>query len=148
MTQKELKIAQGSRISALTMDPFVTSSASSETPMMHAASSAPSSLVGSSVHSWTDQISNDLLCNYFYYFSIAFAFWTGLSLLGAIGIFFFSKLSFGMLLAVMINILLSFGISATTALFAYLICDRALKPHAKQSSFFKKSAKAPTYEML
>lgn len=102
-------------------------------------------------HSWTDQISNAMLCDYFYYFSMAFAFWTGLSLLGAIGIFFFSKLSFGMLVAVMINILLSFGISATTALFAYLICDRALKPASKTSAMKSNTHKAPMmaeYDML
>ena len=36
---------------------------------------------------------------------------------------------------VIVNIILSFGISATTALFLYLICDRALKPAMMAAGF-------------
>ena len=79
--------------------------------------------------SWTNKISNAMICNYFYVFFIIFAVWAGLSLLAGVWIFASRRsMSFGMLIALIINIVLSFGISATTALFLYLICDRALKP--------------------
>ena len=79
--------------------------------------------------SWTNKISNSMICNYFYVFFVIFAVWAGLSLLAGVWIFASRRsMSFGMLMALIINIILSFGISATTALFLYLICDRALKP--------------------
>ena len=79
--------------------------------------------------SWTNKISNSMICNYFYAFFIIFAVWAGLSLLAGVWIFASRRsMSFGMLMALIINIILSFGISATTALFLYLICDRALEP--------------------
>jgi hypothetical protein len=79
--------------------------------------------------SWTNKISNSMICNYFYIFFVIFAVWAGLSLLAGVWIFASRRsMSFGMLMALIINILLSFGISATTALFLYLICDRALHP--------------------
>lgn len=77
---------------------------------------------------WTDKISDNVLCGYFYVFFIIFSVWAGLSLLGGVWIFATTKMTFGMLVAIIFNILLSFGISATSALFLYLICERALKP--------------------
>jgi hypothetical protein len=62
-----------------------------------------------------------------------FAVWAALSLLGGIWIFSSTKMSLGMLVGFIFNILLSFGISATSALFLYLICERALKPLSKGS---------------
>ena len=86
--------------------------------------------------SWTNKISNSMICNYFYIFFLIFAVWAGLSLLAGVWIFASrSKMSFGMLIALIINIILSFGISATTALFLYLICDRALKPAMVAAGF-------------
>ena len=85
---------------------------------------------------WTNKISNSMICNYFYVFFIIFAVWAGLSLLAGIWIFAARRsMSFGMLMALIINIILSFGISATTALFLYLICDRALKPAMFSAGF-------------
>ena len=85
---------------------------------------------------WTNKISNSMICNYFYVFFIIFAVWAGLSLLAGIWIFAARRsMSFGMLMALIINIILSFGISATTALFLYLICDRALKPAMYSAGF-------------
>jgi hypothetical protein len=78
--------------------------------------------------SWMDNISNEMVCGYFYIFFLVFSVWAGLSLLGGIWIFASSKMSAGQLVYIMFNIILSFGISATSALFLYLICDRALKP--------------------
>lgn len=78
---------------------------------------------------WTNRISNSMLCNYFYVFFIIFSVWAGLALFTGIWLFASSaKMSFGMLIGLLINIILSFGISATSALFLYLICERSLKP--------------------
>jgi type IV secretory pathway VirB2 component (pilin) len=86
--------------------------------------------------SWTNKISNSMICNYFYIFFVIFAVWAGLSLLAGVWIFASRRsMSFGMLIALIINIILSFGISATTALFLYLICDRALKPAMVAAGF-------------
>lgn len=78
--------------------------------------------------SWMDKISNEVVCGYFYVFFLIFSVWAGLSFLGGIWIFTSSKMSAGQLASVMLNIVLTFGISATYALFLYLICERALKP--------------------
>jgi hypothetical protein len=86
--------------------------------------------------SWTKNISNSMICNYFYIFFLIFAVWAGLSLLAGVWIFASRRsMSFGMLVALIINIILSFGISATTALFLYLICDRALHPAMAAAGF-------------
>lgn len=74
--------------------------------------------------SWMDTISNEVVCGYFYIFFLVFSVWAGLSILGGIIIFTTSKMN----LAQLISIILSFGISTTSALFLYLICERALKP--------------------
>lgn len=81
--------------------------------------------------SWTDAISDNVLCGYFYIFFLVFSVWAGLSLVGGIWIFASSKMSMGQLVSIMFNIILSFGISATSALFLYLICERALKPQGQ-----------------
>jgi hypothetical protein len=83
---------------------------------------------------WTDSISNSTLCDYFYIFFVIFSVWAGLSLLAGIWVFSTSKMTIGMLMAVIINIILSFGISATSALFLYLICERALKPALQRTA--------------
>jgi hypothetical protein len=78
---------------------------------------------------WTDPISDVVLCNYFYIFFIIFSVFAGLSLLAGIYMFTMSsKMSLPMLLALIFNTAITFGISCTSALFLYLICDRALKP--------------------
>jgi glucan phosphoethanolaminetransferase (alkaline phosphatase superfamily) len=93
---------------------------------------------------WTDQIPDNILCNYFYVFFVIFSVWAGLALLYGVWVFTSSKMTVGMMVAVLINILLSFGISATSALFLYLICERALKPSLKN----KQAALAPARAMM
>ncbi len=100
---------------------------------------------------WTDKIPNTVLCNYFYVFFVIFAVWAALSLLGGVWIFATTKLSIGMLVAIVFNILLSFGISATSALFLYLICERALKPSltsVKIPNATSQIGSASDYEMM
>jgi len=81
---------------------------------------------------WTDPISNSVLCGYFYIFFIIYAVIAAFSLVGGIVIFATSKMPFGQLAAIILNIVLTLGISGTAALFLYLICDRALQPSANE----------------
>lgn len=79
---------------------------------------------------WSDAISDVVLCDYFYIFFVIFSVFAALSLLG--GIYMLSmtnKMSLPTLVAVIFNTAMTFGISSTSALFLYLICDRALKPN-------------------
>ena len=79
---------------------------------------------------WSDAISDVVICDYFYIFFVIFSIFAALSLLGGIYMFTMSnKMSLQMLLAVVFNTVMTFGISCTSALFLYLICDRALKPN-------------------
>ena len=93
---------------------------------------------------WTDKISDSILCNYFYVFFIIYAVFAALSLIGGVWIFSTTKMAFGMLISLIFNTLLSFGISATSALFFYLMCERALKPSMKAQ---KQAVSESDYEM-
>ena len=99
---------------------------------------------------WTDKIPSTVVCNYFYVFFIIFDVYAAISLLGGVYIFATSKMSVGILIGVIFNILLSFGISATSALFLYLICERALKPSmgGKVRNATSQIATASDYEMM
>lgn len=100
---------------------------------------------------WTEKITNNALCGYFYVFFIIFAVWAALSLLGGVWIFATTKMNIGMLIGVIFNVLLSFGISATSALFLYLICERALKPSMMVGKVRNATAQigsAADYEMM
>ena len=79
---------------------------------------------------WTDKIPSSVICNYYYVFFVIFAVWAAIALIGGIWIFSSTKMSLGMLVGFIFNVLLSFGLSTTNALFLYLICERALKPSA------------------
>ena len=97
---------------------------------------------------WTDKISDSVICNYFYVFFVIYAVWSALSLIGGVWIFATTKMAVGMLIGIIFNILLSFGISATSALFLYLICERALKPSVKVQNSTSRIASASDYEMM
>ena len=79
---------------------------------------------------WTNNIPSSVICNYYYVFFVIFAVWAAISLIGGVWIFATTKMSLGMLVGFLFNILLSFGISTTSSLFLYLMCDRALRPSA------------------
>jgi hypothetical protein len=83
---------------------------------------------------WTDVISNNVLCGYFYVFFVIISVLAAISLMGGIVIFATSKMSVGMLFATLFNVVISFGVSTTSALFLYLICERALKPMQVQNA--------------
>jgi hypothetical protein len=77
---------------------------------------------------WTDAISSTVLCNFYYMFFVIFAIFAAISFLGGIYIFTTTKMPFSQLIGVFFNIILTGGLSATSALFLYLICDRSLHP--------------------
>ena len=85
-------------------------------------------------------IADGTLCGYFYVFFIIFSVLAGLSVLSAIYMFATTKITGGLVLAVLFTKLISFGISGTAALFAYLLCERALKPAAAKSQAAKQAA--------
>jgi hypothetical protein len=89
---------------------------------------------------WSNAIADSTLCGYFYVFFIIFSVLAGLSVLSAIYMFATTKITGGLVLAVLFAKLLNFGISATAALFAYLICERALKPAMKSQASAKQAA--------
>jgi len=86
---------------------------------------------------WTDKIPNHVLCDYFYIFFMIFSVFAAISFIGGVYIFTTSKMPIAYLIGLMFNILLSFGISATGALFLYLICDRALAKDGFDGSAFE-----------
>jgi hypothetical protein len=79
---------------------------------------------------WMKQISNELVCNFFYVFFVVYAVIAVISLVGVIGIFTFLKVPKGQLGAIGIQGLIGLALATTQMLFLYLICDRALKPGA------------------
>ena len=97
---------------------------------------------------WTDKIPSAVICNYFYVFFMIFAVWAAISLIGGVWIFATTKMTLGLLVAFIFNIILSFGISATSALFLYLICERALKPSGKALNATSRIGSASDYEMM
>ena len=78
---------------------------------------------------WTDAISNVVVCDFYYVFFVIFAIFAAISVLGGIYIFATTKMPFSQLIGVFFNIILTGGLSATSALFIYLICDRSLHPN-------------------
>ena len=77
---------------------------------------------------WTDAISNVVVCDFYYIFFVIFAIFAAISVLGGLYIFATTKMPLSQLIGVFFNIILTGGLSATSALFLYLICDRSLHP--------------------
>jgi hypothetical protein len=75
---------------------------------------------------WTKQISSDQVCTFFYAFAIIYA------VIGVIGILFglwnlfFGKMPLYLVTPLLIQTILTSGLAFITALFHYLICQRAL----------------------
>jgi len=76
--------------------------------------------------SWTKQISSEQVCTFFYAFAIIHITIATIAFIVAILIFLKSKSSFIVILPNVIGLIISGAISFTTALFHYLICQRAL----------------------
>lgn len=84
---------------------------------------------------WTDTIASHVICDYFYIFFVIFSVMAAISFIGGVYIFTTTKMPFGILMAIIFNILLSGGVYSITALFLYLICDRALPKNGFQDGF-------------
>lgn len=81
--------------------------------------------------SWTDAISNETVCGLFYAFYVVYAILAAIAVLSAIVFVTTAKLPVGQLIFQSFTVLLSAALSATFALFLYLLCERALKPAAE-----------------
>jgi len=80
---------------------------------------------------WTDPIADTTLCGYFYVFFVIYSVLAALAVIGAVYMLATTKITGGLVGVVLFSKLISIGILGTTALFLYLICERALKPAAK-----------------
>lgn len=80
---------------------------------------------------WTDPIADTTLCGYFYVFFVIYSVLAALAVVGAVYMLATTKITGGLVGIVLFSKLISIGILGTTALFLYLICERALKPAAK-----------------
>lgn len=78
------------------------------------------------------KIQNSTICNFFYVFYVVYAFIFALSVLSLIGTIYYSKKMGAAGIAASIQALLLACIGATSTLFYYLICDRALIGKAVQ----------------
>ena len=81
---------------------------------------------------WTRQISNPMICNFFYVFFVVYAVFFVLSLLFTIGVFSYSKKMGKMGIVMGIQALFTTLLGGVIMLFYYLICDRALLGKAVQ----------------
>jgi hypothetical protein len=82
---------------------------------------------------WTDAISNDTVCGLFYVFYVVYAILAAIAVLAVIAFIATSKAPMGQLIFQSFTVLFSAALSATIALFLYLLCERALKPAAGES---------------
>jgi hypothetical protein len=80
---------------------------------------------------WTKQISNEIVCNFFYVFFVVYAVIAVIAFVGLIGIFSFLKVPKAQVGAAGLQGLIALALATTQMLFLYLICDRALKPSAE-----------------
>ena len=78
------------------------------------------------------QISNPMICNFFYWFYVVYAVIFVLSLLFTIGVFSYSKKMGKMGVVMGMQALLTTFLGGVMMLFYYLICDRALLGKAVQ----------------
>ena len=74
---------------------------------------------------WTKNIPTTWVCNFFYAFFTVYATFAVLTFFGFIGLFFMNLPKNQLVVAAMQSFLM-LGIAATTALFHYLVCSRAL----------------------
>jgi hypothetical protein len=77
---------------------------------------------------WTKKISSGVVCNFYYFFFVFYAVVAVITIVGTIALFSQIKLPTGMIIASTFQSLIVFALAAVSALFHYLVCDRALKP--------------------
>ncbi len=75
---------------------------------------------------FTKNISSDTVCNFFYYFFIAYSVLGGLGLIGLIGTLTMVKMPMSVKLMSALKYIIMIGLAVVSALFHYLVCSRAL----------------------
>jgi hypothetical protein len=75
---------------------------------------------------WMRNITNPMICNFFFGFYVVYAVLFAISLLFTIGLFTYSKKMGSMGFVLGFQALFTTAIGGTLMLFYYLICDRAL----------------------
>lgn len=76
---------------------------------------------------WTQSISNQTLCNFFYGFFVIYAILTAITVIGFLIILTTVKMPLGQAVAQGFYGVIMISLGTTMMLFHYLICDRALK---------------------
>lgn len=79
---------------------------------------------------WTESISSETICGYYYVMFIVACIIVGIAFIGLFGILF-SKMPMMMKMTSSMNILVSGGLAVLGAMFLYIMCDRALLPQKK-----------------
>jgi hypothetical protein len=74
---------------------------------------------------WTKNISSETVCNFFYFFFVLYAVLAFFAVVSLISIFLM-PLPRSVLFVTGVQGFLMIGLALTTALFHYLVCDRAL----------------------
>lgn len=83
---------------------------------------------------WTKAISSETVCNFYYAFFVFYAVVSILVVVSTIAMLSSVKLPMGMLVMSGLQSLIVFALAAASALFHYLVCDRALKPGMAKSA--------------
>ena len=81
--------------------------------------------------SWTQPITNETVCNFFYTFFVAYAIIFVLSVLSLVGILSVFKLKTPTGMGMSLQLVLTALLAGINMLFNYLICDRALLSNKK-----------------
>ena len=81
---------------------------------------------GSNEPDWTKGIKNSTVCNFFYGFFWVYVALAVIALIGMITVMLAVKMPRGMMFSSIFSNLIVIALSATMALFHYLICARAL----------------------
>jgi hypothetical protein len=85
---------------------------------------------------WTESVSSETICTYYYVMFILACVVVGIAVLGLVGILF-SKMPYMLKLSSSINVLVSGGIAVLGAMFLYIMCDRALLSGKKEGFLAK-----------
>jgi hypothetical protein len=75
---------------------------------------------------WTKQITSEQVCSFFYAFSIVYAIIGAIAILFGLWNLFFGKMPLYLVTPLLIQTILTSSLAFITALFHYLICQRAL----------------------
>lgn len=83
---------------------------------------------------WTKAISSETVCNFYYAFFVFYAVMSILVVVSTVTMLSSVKLPMGMLVMSGLQSLIVFALATASALFHYLVCDRALKPGVAKSA--------------